>query len=112
MPIWILNWLISAVAVFVAAKTIKGIEVSGFGSALLAAVIIGFLNMTIGWLMKLLTLPITILTFGLFLLVLNAFLFWLASAIVPGLWVRSFWAAFFGAIVMSVTGMILRSLIF
>lgn len=112
MPAWLLNWLISAVALFVAAKAIKGIDVSGFGPAIVAAVVIGFLNATLGWLMKLLMLPVTILTFGLFLLVVNAFLLWLAAAIVPGLSVRSFWAAFFGAIVMSVVGMLLRSLIF
>lgn len=109
---WVLNWLISAVGVYVAAKMIKGIEVSGFGVALIAALVIGFLNATLGWLLTILTLPVTILTFGLFLLVLNAFLLWLASAVVPGLSVQSFWAAFFGAIVISVVGMLLRMVVF
>jgi putative membrane protein len=93
-----------------AAKLIPGMAISGFGSALFAAIAIGFVNATIGWVLTILTIPLTFLTFGLFLLVLNAFLLWLAAAFVPGLSINSFWAAVFGSIVVSVVGSILRSL--
>jgi putative membrane protein len=104
----IINWLISAVAVVVAGKLIPGVEVRNFGSALFAAVIIGLVNATLGWVLTILTIPLTLITFGLFLLVLNAILFWIASALVPGLTVRSFWSALFGALVLSIVGSVLR----
>ena len=107
----IINWLITAVSVLAAAKLIPGVVVRGFGSALFAAIAIGLVNATLGWVLTILTIPVTFLTFGLFLLVLNAFLFWIAAAFVPGLSVKSFWAALFGALVVSVVGSILRTLL-
>ncbi len=107
----IINWLITAVSVLVAAKLIPGVVVRGFGSALFAAIVIGLVNATLGWLLTILTFPVTFLTFCLFLLVLNAFLFWLAAAFVPGLTVKSFWAALFGALVVSIVGSILRAVL-
>lgn len=106
----IINWLISAVAVLAAGKLIPGVHVSGFAAALIAAIVIGLINATLGWMLTILTIPVTILTFGLFLLVLNAFLFWLAAALVPGLRIDSFWSALFGALVLTIVGSILRGI--
>lgn len=111
MRSWILNWLVSTVSLLVAAWVIPGIRLSGPGAALAAALLIGFLNATVGLVLKILTIPLTIVTFGLFLLVVNALVFWLAAAIVPGFAVRGFWAAFFGALLMSIVGVILRHVV-
>lgn len=81
------------------------------GAALLAPIVIGLVNATIGFVLKILTLPLTLLTFGVFLLVINALMLQLTSFLVPGFYVSSFWSAFFGAIVLSVVSMILRSLL-
>jgi putative membrane protein len=111
MRSWVTNWLVSTVSLLVAAWIIPGIRLSGPGAALLAALLIGFLNATIGLVLKILTIPLTIVTLGLFLLVVNALMFWLAAAIVPGFSVRGFWAAFFGALLMSIVGVILRHVV-
>jgi putative membrane protein len=68
------------------------------------------MNATIGFFLKIITFPITILSLGIFLLVINALMLQLASFVVPGFYVASFWSAFFGAIVLSIVSMILRSL--
>ena len=107
----LLHWLISAVSLLIVAYIISGIEVRGFGTALIAALVIGLINATLGFILKILTLPLTLLTFGLFLLVINALMLQLASHLVPGFVVSGFWAAFFGAIVLSLVSMVLRSLI-
>jgi putative membrane protein len=80
------------------------------GAVLLAPVVIGLVNATIGFILKILTLPLTLLTFGLFLLVINALMLQLAAFLVPGFYVASFWSAFFGAIVLSLVSMALRAL--
>jgi putative membrane protein len=84
--------------------------VTGLGAALLAAIVIGLVNATIGFMLKVLTFPLTLLTFGIFLLVINALMLQLASFLVPGFHVASFWSAFFGAIVLSIVSMILRKI--
>jgi len=107
----LLHWLISAVSLLIVAYIIPGIEVRGFGTALIAALVIGLVNATLGLILKILTLPLTLLTFGLFLFVINALMLQLASYLVPGFAVSGFWSAFFGAIVLSLVSMVLRSLI-
>jgi putative membrane protein len=107
----LLHWLISAVSLLIVTYIISGIEVRGFGTALIAALVIGLVNATLGLILKIVTLPLTLLTFGLFLLVINALMLQLASHLVPGFAVSGFWAAFFGAIVLSLVSMVLRSLI-
>jgi putative membrane protein len=107
----LLHWLISAVSLLIVAYIIPGIAVRGFGTALIAAVVIGLVNATLGFILKIVTLPLTLLTFGLFLLVINALMLQLASYLVPGFAVSGFWSAFFGAIVLSLVSMVLRSLI-
>jgi putative membrane protein len=111
MRSWVINWLLSTLSLLVAAWAIPGIKLSGPLAALLAALLIGFLNASIGLALKILTIPLTIVTLGLFLLVVNALMFWLAAAIVPGFYVRGFWAAFFGALLMSIVGVILRHIV-
>ena len=84
------------------AKIVPGIEVKGLGNALLAALVLGVINALVKPIFVILTLPITILTLGLFLLVINALLLRLAAALVPGFTVRSFGAAFLGALLLSI----------
>jgi len=108
----ITNWFLSALSIVIVAQLIPGFAVRGFGTALIAAVVIGLINATIGFVVKLLTLPLTIVTFGLFLLVVNALMLLFASALVPGFIVTGFWPAFFGAVVLSLVNMALRHLVF
>lgn len=108
----ITNWFLSALSIVIVAQLIPGFQVRGFGTALIAAVVIGLINATIGIVVKVLTLPLTILTFGLFLLVVNAIMLLFASALVPGFIVSGFVPAFFGAVVLSLLNMVLRHLVF
>ena len=107
----LLNWLLSALALLLVALVVPGFEVESFGSAMWAAVVIGLLNMTIGWLLQILALPLTILTLGLFYFVVNGIILYLASAFVPGFRIRSFFAAFLGALVLTLVHYLLRALL-
>ena len=107
----LLHWFISAASLLIVAYIFPGIEVRGFGTALLAPIVIGLVNATIGFILKILTLPLTLLTLGLFWLVINALMLQFAAMLVPGFYVASFWSAFFGAIVLSLVSTILISLI-
>jgi len=106
----LLHWAISATSIAIVAYLFPGIELRGVGSALLAPIIIGLINATIGFILKIITLPISILSFGLFFLIINALMLQLAAAIIPGFYVAGFWSAFFGAIVLSIVSTMLRSL--
>lgn len=97
----ILKWLLSAAALLGVAYIYGGVSVSSFSTALLAALVIGLLNMLVRPVLVLLTIPITLLTLGLFLFVINALLFWFASDILSGFRVDGFFAALFGSIVYS-----------
>jgi putative membrane protein len=101
--------LFTALGVLLASVIVPGISVAGFWTAVLVAIILGILNVTIGALLKLLTLPLSIVTFGFFFLVINAFMFWAASFI-KGFHVGGFWAAFLGSLVVTVISMIGRRL--
>ena len=107
----LLNWVLSALAVWIVAHVVRGVYISGPVAALIAALAIGFINATIGLLLKIVTFPLTIVTLGLFWLVINAVMLELASALVPGFQVRGFWAAFWGAIVLSLVNMMLKWLV-
>lgn len=91
-------WLLNALALLAVAYLLPSIRVEGFGSALIAALVLGLINTLIRPLLTLLTLPLTVITLGLFYLVLNGLLFWLASALLPGFQVSGFLAALAGAI--------------
>ena len=105
----ILLWILNAVALLIVAYLLPGIVVTGFGSALLAAVVLGLLNMLVKPVLILLTLPVTIVTLGLFLFVVNALVFWFAGSILSGFKVEGFWWAVIGAILYSViSGLLAR----
>jgi len=107
----IVNWLLSAIAVWLLPYIVPGIHVSGITAALVAALVIGFINATLGLLLKVVTFPLTVLTLGLFWLVINALMLEVAAALVHGFEVRGFLAAFFGAIALSLVNMVLRWLV-
>lgn len=98
----LINWTVSALAILVAAYILPGVQVSGFLTALVVALVLGLLNVFIKPILFLLTLPITILTLGLFTLVINAFLIWLTGQLVPGFQVRGFLSALLFGVVLSV----------
>lgn len=104
----LLHWLLSALSLLIVAHIVHGFELSGFVAALIAAVVIGLINATLGLVLKVVTFPLTILTLGIFWLVINALMLELASAIVPGFHISSFGAAFIGAIVLALVNMVLR----
>ena len=105
----LLQWLLSACALLVASKIVPGIYVDGLGPALIAALVIGLLNATVGFLLKIITFPISIITFGIFLLVINGMMIKIASDVVSGFHVRTLGAAFWGAVVLALLGMVIRS---
>ncbi len=107
----LLHWILGAVAVWIVANLGLGISVTGPKAALIAAAVIGLINATIGLLLKILTFPLTILTLGLFWFVINALMLELASSLVPGFQVRGFFAAFVGAILLSVVSSLLQCLV-
>jgi putative membrane protein len=108
----LLNWVLSALAVWIVSRVVPGIYVSGPVAALIAALVIGFINATVGVVLKILTFPLTLVTLGLFWLIINALMLKFASALVPGFQVRGFFAAFVGAIVLSLVNMILKWLVY
>lgn len=109
----LLNWILSALAVWIVAQLNLGISVRGLKAALIAALVIGFINATIGALLKILTFPLTLVTLGIFWLVINALMLELASALLaPEFQVRGFMAAFIGAILLSLVNMVLKWLVY
>ncbi|MGA9508374.1 MAG: phage holin family protein [Candidatus Sulfotelmatobacter sp.] len=108
----LLHWVLSALAVWIMSRVVPGIHVSGPLAALIAALVIGFINATIGLVLKILTFPLTLVTLGLFWLVINALMLELASALLaPGFQVRGFFAAFVGAIVLSLVNLLLKAIV-
>jgi putative membrane protein len=108
---FVLDWIISALGLLIVARVVPGFQVDGFGTALLAALVLGLVNATLGVVLLVLTFPLTLITFGLFHFVVMAFLIWLATGIVPGFHVSGFFPAFFGAIVLALVSMVLRALV-
>jgi putative membrane protein len=102
MLLYLLNVLATALALLLTDLIIPGVVLANFPAALLAGVVIGLVNAVIKPVLFLLSLPITILTLGLFSLVINGFCFWLAAAITPGFSVNGFWAFILGPIVLSI----------
>ena len=98
----LLHWILNAVALLVVAHFVQGFDVSNFVSALIAVVVIGLFNATLGLFLKIITLPLGILTFGIFFLVINAVILWFSSKFVPGFSVTTFKAAFLGALALAV----------
>ncbi|WP_435816332.1 phage holin family protein [Achromobacter xylosoxidans] len=107
----ILVWILNAVALLAVAYLLPGITVASFGSALIAALVLGLVNMLVKPVLVLLTLPITIVTLGLFLIVINALLFWFVGSVLKGFQVNGFWWAVGGAILYSIISALLTKLI-
>ena len=107
----LLHWILSAIAVWIVANVVPGIRVNGPVAALIAAAAIGLINATIGFILKILTFPLTVLTLGLFWFVINALMLELAAAFVRGFYVRNFVAAFIGAILLSIVSSLLQWLV-
>jgi len=107
----LVHWILSAVALWIVAHFVHGIYVRDWLSALVAALVIGFVNATLGLVLKILTFPLTLLTLGLFWFVINALMLKLAAVFVPGFEVHGFLPALIGAVLMSVVSSILHWLV-
>jgi putative membrane protein len=108
----LVEWLLSALALWMVAQVLSGIELKGYGTALIATIVIAIVNTLIGWPLRILTFPLTVVTLGVFWLILNAFLLKLASIFVPGFRIHGFLPAFFGSIALTIVHYILRHLLF
>jgi putative membrane protein len=106
----LVQWLLNAVALLIVSQIVPGFSVQGLEPALVAALVIGLLGATLGMLLKIVTFPLSILTFGLFLLVINSIMILLASSFVRGFHVRGIIPAFWGAVVLALLGIVIRSL--
>ena len=111
MFVWIARWVLNALALYIVAAIVPGIHLSNFSSALVAVIVIGLVNTLIKPIIFLFTLPITIVTLGIFSLVINALMLLLAGSVISGFRVDGFGAAFFGSIVLSLVSALLHALI-
>ena len=107
----LLHWILSALALIVVSHLVPGFQVTGFIPALIAALVIGLLNATVGLFLKIITFPLSILTLGIFLLVINGAMILLASSFVPGFHVIGWGPAFWGALVLALLGMLIRAIV-
>lgn len=107
----ILKWVLSALALLMVTYLYGGVQISGFGSAMIAAAVLALLNVFVRPVLVILTLPVTLVTLGLFLFVVNALIFWMASGLLPGFHVDGFWAALFGSLLYSIFGVIIEAAI-
>lgn len=107
----LLHWILSAIALLVVSDFVPGFHVRGLVPALIAAVVIGLLNATVGLFLKIVTFPLSILTLGIFLLVINGVMILVASAIVPGFHVIGLGPAFWGAVVLALLGILIRAIV-
>ena len=105
----LLKWLLSAASLLFVAYVYSGVEVKSFTSALIAAFVIGLFNVVLRPLLVVLTLPVTIVTVGLFLFVINALMFWATASVLDGFHVAGFGAALLGSLIYSVLGVIIES---
>jgi putative membrane protein len=105
------HWILSALCLLLVAHYVPGFYVRGFGTALIAAVVIGLVNGTIGMLLKIITFPLTVLTFGIFWLLINALMLKFAAVFVPGFVVRGLWPAFWGGLILSLLNLVVRQLL-
>jgi putative membrane protein len=107
----LLRWLIEAVSLLIVANVVPDFRVSGFFAAMVAAVVIGFINATLGVVLRFIAFPFTILTLGLFLIVINALLLKIAAAVSPGFEVKSWKAALIGAVLLAIVSTLLNWLL-
>jgi len=105
----LVQWLLYAVALLIVSKIVPGFHVSGLGPAMIASLVIGLLNATVGLFLKIVTFPLSIITLGIFLLVINGIMIMVASSLVRGFVVRGFFPAFWGAVVLALLGMVIKA---
>jgi putative membrane protein len=108
----LLIWFLNSLALLTVAYVLPGITVDGFTGALVAALILGLINMLLRPLLILFTLPVTVITFGLFILVINGLLFWFAGSVLKGFEVSGFWTGVFGALLYSIFSSVLAMIFF
>jgi putative membrane protein len=106
----LINWLLNAVSLMIVAHVIRGFDVVSFGTALIAALVIGLVNATVGLFLEIITFPITLVTLGVFWFVINALMLKLAATLVSGFTIQGFVPAFFGAIVLSLVNLVLKAI--
>lgn len=104
----VVNWLVNAAALYITARLLPGISIAGTGALLLAALVIGLINAVVRPVLLIVTLPITVLTLGLFYFVLNGLLLYLAAALTPGFALAGFLTAVVGALVLSLVATLLH----
>ncbi|MGC1462238.1 MAG: phage holin family protein [Terracidiphilus sp.] len=107
----LLQWILTAIALLIVSRIVPGFHVDGLWPALIAALVIGLLNATVGLLLKIITFPLSILTLGIFLLVINGIMILVASDIVRGFHIYGFAPAFWGAVVLALLGMVIRAVV-
>jgi putative membrane protein len=105
----LVHWVLSALAIVAVAHLVHGFYVTDFLVAMVAAVIIGLINGTVGLFLKVVTFPLTILTLGVFLLVINAFMLKLVASFLPGFRIEGFMPAFWGALLLAILNMVIRA---
>lgn len=111
MP-YLVHWLLASLALLMTAYFVPGFQVDGFISALIAAVVVGFVNIFIWPVLAILTLPLTVVTFGLFLLIVNGIALKIAAALTPGFVIVGFMPAVIGSLVLTVIGWLMRFVVF
>src|ERR1019366_9435303 len=105
----LIQWVLYAIALLICSRIVPGFVLIGFWPAMIAALVIGFLNATVGFLLKIVTFPLSIHSIGIFLLVINALMIKLAASIVNGFQVNGFLPAFLGAIALAILGMVIQA---
>jgi putative membrane protein len=110
MRYWLIHWLLSGVSLLIVASIVPGIQVEGFGAALIAALVIGFVGATVGLILKIVLLPFIILTLGVLYFLINGLMLKLASALVPGFRVNGCLPAVLGSILLSIVDYLLNRL--
>jgi putative membrane protein len=108
---FVLVWILNAVALLIVAYLLPGVQVADWKAAAVGALVLGLVNALVKPILILLTLPITVVTLGLFLLILNALLFWAVASLVPGMGVAGFWSALFGALLYSLIAWALSAIL-
>src|SRR5262245_12110886 len=106
----LINWLLSALSLLIVAQVIRGFEVSCVKTALIAALVIGLINSTLGAFLKIVTFPLTLVSLGIFWFVINALMLKLATVLVTGFRIDGLLPAFFGAIILSLVNVVLRAI--
>jgi putative membrane protein len=104
---WLLHWIVNAAVLLVVSRLVSGFHIRSLGSAMFAVIIIGVVNATLGLFLKIMTFPLSLFTLGLFVLVIDAFVLWFSSKLVPGFSITGFKPAFIAALVLALIQMLL-----